>query len=63
MPTFHMDGSNFDQCQTSGIRVLQAGAKLDFDEMSADQDTLALYHLHDDLLDDSGNGYDLTNHG
>ncbi|MDK1032023.1 MAG: hypothetical protein QGD94_08465, partial [Planctomycetia bacterium] len=41
----------------------QAGAKLDFDEMSAEQDTLALYHLHDNLLDDSGNGYDLVNYG
>jgi len=72
MPAFRMDQTNFVQGCRNGTRIVPAaGLRVDFNELAADSDTVALWHLHDGgcvgegtgLEDASGGGHPLTNHG
>ena len=72
MLTFRMDETNFADGARQGVRIATgAGLKVDFDEFAADGNTLGLWHLHNGacqgegtgLLDASGGGHSLTNHG
>jgi len=72
MLTFRMDETNFADGGRDGTRIVpDAGLKTDFNEWTADSNTLGLWHLHDGgcvgegdgVTDASGNGHNLTNYG